>query len=108
VTALVNDALDNTADSSDRIALFGDVSNEEARLLGLPPGYKRGLSRHSVLHIFNFHGDSKTKDLRGQIARIPETITKSNEAVHGGANGNVQTIRYYLDDRKPARPQWWM
>ncbi len=105
VTALVDDALDNTADNTDSIAIFGDVGTEEARLLGLPPGFKRGMSRHSVRHMFKSHGDPKVEEPRGQvaitredIARIPEFIAKSNEAVHSGTSGNVQTIRYYLDD----------
>ena len=105
VAALVDDALDNTDDNSDSIALYSDVTPEEARLLGLPPGYKRGMSRHSIRHIFNSHGDPKVESPRGQIAvtredivRIPETIAKSNAAAHSGASGNVRTIRYYLDD----------
>lgn len=39
---------------------------------------------------------------------IPEFIAKSNEAIHGGTSGNVQTIRYNLDDAEngtgPAIP----
>jgi phage gp29-like protein len=105
IASLVDDALDNPADNRDSIALFGDVGIEEARLLGLPEGFKRGMSRHSIRHIFKSHGDPKIEEPRGQIAvtrediaRIPEFIAKSNEAVHSGLNGNVQTIRYYLDD----------
>ena len=105
VKSLVDDALDNHADNRDSIALFGDVSPEEARLLGLPPGFKRGMSRHSIRHIYNSHGNPALEDPRGQIAvtrediaNIPETIAKSQAAVHSGTSGNVQTIRYYLDD----------
>jgi len=101
----VDDALDNTADNRDSIAIFGDMGTEEAQLLGRPEGFKRGMSRHSIRHFFKSHGDPKIEEPRGQIAvtrediaRTPEFIAKSNESVHSGLSGNVQTIRYYLDD----------
>jgi hypothetical protein len=65
VSHLVDDALDNTGDTSDQIAFFGDVGPEEARLLGLPPGYKRGLSRHAIRHFMASHGDPATEDTAG-------------------------------------------
>ncbi len=105
VSALVDDALDNTSDNTDRIAFYADVGTEEARLLGLPPGYKRGLSRHGVRHMWKSHSNPQTEMPKGQVAitrddlrRIPEIIAKSQEAAHSGENNNVQTIRYYFDD----------
>ena len=63
------------------------------------------MSRHSIRHMFKSHGDPKVETPRGQIAvtrqdiaQIPEIIAASTAAVHSGKSGNVQTIRYYLDN----------
>lgn len=105
VSDLVDDALDNP-DPAERIAIYGQLNALEASLLGLPPGYERGMSRHAVRHIMRSHGNPATEEPRGQIAvtredikRIPEIIAKSQEAHHFGTKGkNVESIRYYFDD----------
>jgi phage gp29-like protein len=105
LSELVDGALDNTEDNTDRIEFYGTVTDEEADILGLGRGYRRGLSRHAIRHMIDSHGDPKVEEPRGQIAvtredikRIPETIARSNHAERAGMKNNVETIRYYLDD----------
>ena len=106
VSALVDAALDGPADAPERVEFYGDVNALEASLLGLPPGYRRGISGQGVRHMMKSHGDPTTETARGQIAitrddikRIPEIVAKSQAAEHGGSKGrNVETIRYYFDD----------
>jgi hypothetical protein len=102
---LVDDALDNMRDPTDRTALFGEVTADEAGLLGLGPGFRHGLSRHGVRHMLKSHGDLVRESSRGQIAitredikRIPEIIANSHHAQHAGKNGQgLDTIRYFYD-----------
>ena len=99
------DALDNRADGSDRTALFGEVTADEAGLLGLGPGFRHGPSRHGVRHMLKSHGDPGKEAARGQIAitredikRIPEIIASSHHAQHTRKNAlNLETVRYFYD-----------
>lgn len=105
LSALVDDAIDNRADASDRTVIFGEVEGNEALLLGLGSGYRHGLSRHGIRHMLKSHGDSAKEAARGQIAitrddikRIPEIIANSHHAQHAGKNAHgLATIRYFYD-----------
>jgi hypothetical protein len=105
LSSLVDDALDNRADTSDRTVIFGEVGDDEAGLLGLGSGYRHGLSRHGIRHMLKSHGDVSKEAARGQIAitrddikRIPEIIANSHHAQHAGKNAQaLATIRYFYD-----------
>lgn len=105
LNALVDDAIDNKADAADRVATFGEVTPEEAELLGLAAGFRHGLSRYGVRHMLKSHGDPAREAARGQIAitrddikRIPEIIANSHHAQHAGKNATgLETIRYFYD-----------
>lgn len=105
LASLIDDALDNKADPADRTATYGDVTESEAGLLGLPQGYRHCMSRHGIRHMMKSHGDAAREEPRGQIAitrddirNIPTIIANSQHAQRAGRNVlGLETIRYFYD-----------
>jgi hypothetical protein len=104
VNKLVDEASGQPQDSSERIVVYGALTEQEAKLLGLGDGHSHAISNHYVRHMLKSHGDPKREEPRGQIAitpddikQIPYIIANSQAAQHAGLHKGAPTIRYFYD-----------
>ncbi|MBU6327097.1 MAG: hypothetical protein KGQ89_05675, partial [Verrucomicrobia bacterium] len=103
VDALVDSAVTKQGDQ-ERLVSYGQLSEQEAELLGLSNKYSHALSNHYVRHMLKSHGDPQTEASRGQIAitpedikQIPYIVANSQAAQHAGKKLGADTIRYFYD-----------
>jgi hypothetical protein len=103
VDALVDSAVTKQGDQ-ERLVSYGQLSDQEAELLGLSNKYSHALSNHYVRHMLKSHGNPQTEASRGQIAitpedikQIPYIVANSQAAQHAGKKLGADTIRYFYD-----------